>query len=59
MVLPTVQLRPPFTGACRLMYPAVANLRSKLGDAADNPAYIFTQPRGGYRMLKAEGREEP
>ena len=41
------------------MYPAVANLRSKLGDAADNPAYIFTQPRGGYRMLKAEGREEP
>ena len=28
----------------------VKNLRSKLGDEADNPAYIFNEPRVGYRM---------
>ena len=32
----------------------VKNLRHKLGDDADHPAYIFTEPRVGYRMAKGE-----
>ena len=32
----------------------VKNLRRKLGDAANNPAYIFTEPRVGYKMPRAE-----
>ena len=32
----------------------VKNLRSKLGDHADAPAYIFNEPRVGYRMEKGE-----
>ena len=28
----------------------VSKLRHKLGDDADNPTYIFTEPRVGYRM---------
>ena len=32
----------------------VKNLRRKLGDDADNPSYIFTEPRVGYRMSKGE-----
>ena len=32
----------------------VKNLRHKLGDNADNPAYIFTEQRVGYRMQKGE-----
>ena len=28
----------------------VKRLRRKLGDDADTPAYIFTEPRVGYRM---------
>ena len=30
----------------------------KLGNDAGNPAYIFTEPRIGYRMLKGETQEE-
>ncbi len=30
----------------------VKNLRRKLGDDADDPAYLFTVPRVGYRMAK-------
>ncbi len=30
-------------------------LRRKLGDDANNPRYIFTEPRVGYRMGKGEG----
>ena len=39
----------------------VKRLRRKLGDDAGNPAYIFTEPRVGYRMAMAEtsGQEEP
>ena len=33
---------------------AVKNLRSKLGDHADAPAYIFNEPRVGYRMERGE-----
>ena len=45
------------TGAVRTV---VKNLRRKLGDDADNPAYIFNEPRVGYRMPKGEtrGQEE-
>ena len=32
----------------------VKNLRRKLGDDADTPTYIFTEPRVGYRMPKGE-----
>ncbi len=35
----------------------IKNLRRKLGDDADNPAYIFNEPRVGYRMPRAEGLE--
>ena len=34
----------------------VRKLRTKLGDDADNPIYIFTEPRIGYRMPQGEGR---
>ena len=32
----------------------VKNLRRKLGDDADTPTYIFTQPSVGYRMPRAK-----
>ena len=36
----------------------VGRLRRKLGDDADIPTYIFTEPRVGYRMPEGEGRGE-
>ena len=33
----------------------VKNLRRKLGDDADTPNYIFTEPQVGYRMPRGEG----
>ena len=36
----------------------VKRLRRKLGDDADNPTYIFTEPRAGYRMARAETPEQ-
>ena len=47
-----------FTPTYGSMRTAVRSLRRKLGDDPDNPAYIFTEPRVGYRMPKGEGREE-
>ena len=35
----------------------VGKLRQKLGDAGDNPTYIFTETRVGYRMPKWEKAE--
>ena len=35
----------------------VTRLRRKLGDDADNPSYIFSEPSYGYRMEKGEGPE--
>ena len=35
----------------------VSSLRRKLGDDADSPTYIFTEPRVGYRMAKGETPE--
>ena len=32
----------------------VKNLRRKLGDDADNPSYVFTEQRVGYRMANGE-----
>ena len=34
----------------RILRAAVKNLRHKLGDDANNPRYVFTEPRVGYRM---------
>ena len=42
-------------GDVRPMRTIVAQLRRKLGDDADHPTYIFTEPRVGYLMPK--GRE--
>ena len=36
----------------------VRRIRRKLGDAADSPRYIFTEPRVGYRMTRAAERPE-
>ena len=48
------------SGDVRPMRTIVSKLRHKLGDDADNPTYIFTELRVGYRMPKGEGqgREE-
>ena len=35
----------------------VKRLRRKLGEDAANPAFIFAEPRFGYRMEKGEGQE--
>ena len=43
------------SGDVRPMRTIVSKLRRKLGDDADNPTYIFTEPRVGYRMPKGEG----
>ena len=37
-----------------LVREVVKRLRRKLGDDAGSPAYIFTEPRVGYRMAKGE-----
>ncbi|MCY3614869.1 MAG: response regulator [Bacteroidetes bacterium] len=36
----------------------VKKLRDKLGDDADNPTYIFTEPRVGYRMPRHDDAPE-
>ena len=41
----------------RPMRSAVKSLRRKLGDDANNPIYIFTEPRVGYRMAGGETAE--
>ena len=38
----------------RIIRVFVKKLRDKLGDDAKNPTYVFTEPRVGYRMAKAE-----
>ena len=44
-------------GDVRPMRTVVSSLRRKLGDDADDPTYIFTEPRVGYRMPKGETPE--
>ena len=38
-----------------LVREVVKRLRRKLGDDANNPRYVLTEPRVGYRMSKGEG----
>ena len=47
-------------GDVRPMRTVISSLRRKLGDNADSPAYIFTEPRVGYRLAGGEmpGAEE-
>jgi len=33
----------------------MGKLRGKLGDYAEHPAYIFTEPRVGFRMPRGGG----
>ena len=42
-------------GNVRPMRTIVSKLRRKLGEDADNPTYVFTEPRVGFRMPKGEG----
>ena len=46
------------SGDSRPVRTAVKNLRRKLGDDANSPRYIFTEPRVGYRMAMGETPEE-
>ena len=46
------------SGDVRPMRTVVSTLRRKLGDDADNPIYIFTEPRVGYRMPKGETQNQ-
>lgn len=45
------------SGDVRPMRTIVSRLRRKLGDSANNPTYIFTEPRVGYRMPKGDTPE--
>ena len=42
------------SGDARLVRAFVKKLRAKLGDDANSPTYIFTEPRVGYRMAKSD-----
>ena len=44
------------SGDVRPMRTIVSKLRRELGDEADNPTYIFTEARIGYRMPRGGGR---
>ena len=52
------RLDPDIDTDLRPMRTAISSLRRKLGDDADDPTYIFTQLRVGYRMPKGETREQ-
>ena len=41
-----------YSGESQLLRAVVKNLRRKLGDDANDPRFIFTEPRVGYRMAK-------
>ena len=42
----------------RPMRTVISTLRRRLGDDSENPTYIFTEPRVGYRMARGETREQ-
>ena len=44
-------------GSLRALRTQLVGLRRKLGDDAQNPTYIFAEPRVGYRMPKGEGQK--
>ncbi len=41
---------PEYSGETGLVRSFIRNLRNKLGDDAQDPRYIFAEPRVGYRM---------
>ena len=43
---------PEYSGETELVRSFIRNLRRKLGDDAQHPRYIFTEPQVGYRMPK-------
>ena len=43
-----------YSGDARILRSFVKNLRRKLGDTANRPRYIHTEPRVGYRMAKPD-----
>ncbi|MCY4529931.1 MAG: ATP-binding protein [Chloroflexi bacterium] len=45
-------------GDVRPLRTIVSRLRRKLGDDANNPTYVFTEPRVGYWMPNGEGQGE-
>ena len=45
-------------GESWLVRDVVKRLRRKLGDSAENPRYVITEPRVGYRMAAGETTEE-
>ncbi len=47
------------SGDGRLVRTVVKRLRRKLGDDARSPAYVFTEPRVGYRMPKPQPPKAP
>ena len=49
---------PERVGEPWLVRDMVRRLRRKLGDDADNPRYVITEPRVGYRMATRETRNE-
>ena len=48
---------PGHSGRTGTVRSIVKNLRRKLGDDAEDPAYIFNEPRVGYRTPKGEAVE--
>ena len=48
---------PGRTGEPWLVRDVIKRLRRKLSDDADNPVFIYTEPRVGYRMVKGEPPE--
>ena len=46
------------SGDTGLVRTIIRRLRAKLADDADNPLYIFTEPRVGYRMPKGDESDE-
>ena len=50
---------PEQMGKPSLVRTAVKRLRRKLGEDGDNPSYIFTEPRVGYRMAQPAEPGEP
>ena len=43
------------SGSLRPLRTMVGKLRRKLGDDAEHPTYIFTEPRVGFRMPRGRG----
>ena len=44
-------------GDVRPIRTVASKLRGKLGEDAENPTYLFTEPRVGYRMPRSEARD--